>query len=119
MKYVRTFPVSSTVTWLCSQTMSGNWPSMISFERLPISGISYAPTVNVLRMRYLGMAGMLQGRDGCRPASRPAGAAEGALPGRGGLRAADAAGRRGGPRGGRLLLRREPARARPGRAASL
>src|SRR4051812_48870217 len=59
MQNVRTSPASSTVTWLCSQTISGNWPSMISLERLPITGISSAGTVNDLRMRYLGI-----GRDG-------------------------------------------------------
>src|SRR3954470_10547466 len=55
MQKVRTWPSSSTVTWLCSQTICGNCPSMISFERLPTDGISSAPTVNDLRMRYLGI----------------------------------------------------------------
>src|SRR5690349_17954325 len=59
MQNVRTSPSSLTVTWLCSQVICGNWPSMISRDRLPITGISSAPHVKVLRMRYRGM-----GRDG-------------------------------------------------------
>src|SRR6478672_3591536 len=54
MQNVRTRPVSSTVTWLCSQTISGNWPSMISRERRPTWGISSAPTEKLRRIRYLG-----------------------------------------------------------------
>src|ERR1019366_1209148 len=54
-QYVFTPPASSTHTWLCSHTISGNDSSAIRRERRPTPGISSSRTTNCRSIRYLGM----------------------------------------------------------------
>src|SRR3954470_11401531 len=52
---VPAMPLSSTTTWLCSQTMPSS-PRPTCFDFLPIRGISVSVTLNFRTIKYLGIA---------------------------------------------------------------